>query len=214
MAQEIQPVEVQTTKGEVRKASKREGGADTPLTVVDLFAARGGLSEGFRQAGFAIAAGSDGSRRHGDLRQLPWRERHHRRHPLPSHQGAHSRMRAERQCADRRSPMSGLLASPQPHPLSKNPRNALYREFLDVLRRTLPPAFVVENVTGMDQIGIRREQIASDLSLDGEYDVLPQVVDAADFGVPQTRKRLLFVGVRRLSGLRPSNSWAPMRPRP
>lgn len=33
--------------------------------------------------------------------------------------------------------------------------------------------------------------------------MLPQVADAADFGVPQTRKRLLFIGVRRNSGLRP-----------
>lgn len=52
----------------------------------------------------------------------------------------------------------------------------------------------MENVVGMDQMG-EREQIANDLSLDGEYDVLPQVLDAADFGVPQTRKRLLFVGI-------------------
>ncbi len=56
-------------------------------------------------------------------------------------------------------------------------------------------AFVMENVTGIDQMGVR-DQIVGDLSLDGEYIVLPQVVDAADFGVPQTRKRLLFVGVR------------------
>ncbi len=65
-----------------------------------------------------------------------------------------------------------------------DPRNALYREFVDVLKQTLPPSFVVENVTGMDQMGVR-EQIAADLSLEGEYTVLPQVVDAADFGVPQ-----------------------------
>jgi DNA (cytosine-5)-methyltransferase 1 len=54
----------------------------------------------------------------------------------------------------------------------------------------------------MDQMGVR-EQIAADLALDGEYEVLAQVADAADFGVPQTRKRLLFVGVRRTSGLTP-----------
>lgn len=54
----------------------------------------------------------------------------------------------------------------------------------------------------MDQMGVR-EQIAADLSIDGEYLVVPQVVDAADFGVPQTRKRLLFVGVRASSGMTP-----------
>lgn len=48
-----------------------------------------------------------------------------------------------------------------------------------------------------------REQIASDLSLDGEYVVTPQILDAADFGVPQTRKRLLFIGVRAALGVAP-----------
>jgi DNA (cytosine-5)-methyltransferase 1 len=63
-------------------------------------------------------------------------------------------------------------------------------------------AFVMENVTGIDQMRVR-EQIAADLSVEGEYDVLPQVVDAANFGVPQTRKRLLFVGVRAHTGMTP-----------
>jgi DNA (cytosine-5)-methyltransferase 1 len=76
----------------------------------------------------------------------------------------------------------------------EDPRNALYREFINVLGQTTPKAFVMENVTGMDQMGVR-EQICADLALDGEYVVSPQVVDAADFGVPQTRKRLLFIGM-------------------
>jgi DNA (cytosine-5)-methyltransferase 1 len=81
-----------------------------------------------------------------------------------------------------------------------DPRNSLYREFVAVLRQSLPLAFVMENVTGMEQMRVR-EQIAADLALDGEYLVRSQVVDAADFGVPQTRKRLLFIGVRASSGM-------------
>ena len=60
----------------------------------------------------------------------------------------------------------------------------------------------MENVTGMDQMGVR-EQILADSALHGEYSVLAQVVDAADFGVPQTRKRLLFIGVRQGTGMSP-----------
>jgi len=41
-----------------------------------------------------------------------------------------------------------------------------------------------------------KAQVLQDLGLDGEYRVEAQLVDAADFGVPQTRKRLLFLGVR------------------
>ena len=70
-----------------------------------------------------------------------------------------------------------------------------------MLRIARPPAFVMENVTGMDQMGVR-QQILADLMLDGEYDVAAQVVDAADFGVPQTRRRLLFLGVQRGKGIK------------
>lgn len=46
-----------------------------------------------------------------------------------------------------------------------------------------------------------REQIVSDLELGGKYVVAPQVIDAADVGAPQTRKRLIFIGVRRSLGI-------------
>ncbi|GGM28299.1 hypothetical protein GCM10011608_11390 [Micromonospora sonchi] len=58
-----------------------------------------------------------------------------------------------------------------------------------------PLAFVMENVPGMAQMGVL-EQVKEDLELDGAYSVQPNLLDAADFGVPQTRKRLVFVGLR------------------
>lgn len=195
--------------GATRKpiAAKRVNGevnVGEPFSAVDLFCGAGGLSEGFRQAGFTILAGSDNDPDAmatyaanfpearaitGDIRSAAVKE----------------------QILDSARRASVLIGGPPCQAFSQvrnhtrmidDPRNALYREFVDVLKQTLPPVFVVENVTGMDQMGVR-EQIATDLSLDGEYAVLPQVVDAADFGVPQTRKRLLFVGVRASSGMAP-----------
>lgn len=175
------------------------------FTAVDLFCGAGGLSAGFRQAGFSIAAGLDNDPDAmatyaanfpearaitGDIRSAAVKE----------------------QILDVARHASVLIGGPPCQAFSQvrnhtrmidDPRNSLYREFIDLLKRTLPPAFLVENVTGMDQMGVR-EQIASDLSLDGEYLVLPQVADAADFGVPQTRKRLLFVGVHSSSGMVPA----------
>ncbi|ALA19772.1 cytosine methyltransferase [Chelatococcus sp. CO-6] len=172
------------------------------MSVVDLFSGAGGLSEGFRQAGFAILAGSDNDPDalatfaanfpearaiHGDIRRPAVRE----------------------QILDFAHRATVLVGGPPCQAFSQvrnhtrmidDPRNALYREFVDTLRAALPPAFVMENVTGMDQMGVR-EQILADLTLDGEYDVRAQVVDAADFGVPQTRKRLLFLGVRQGLGI-------------
>jgi DNA (cytosine-5)-methyltransferase 1 len=53
----------------------------------------------------------------------------------------------------------------------------------------------MENVLGLDQLGVR-QQILSDLSQRGAYEVIVQILDAADFGVPQTRKRLFFIGMQ------------------
>lgn len=191
-------------KSAAAKHVSGEVGIAASFSAVDLFCGAGGLSEGFRQAGFTILAGSDndpdamatyaanfsGARAiTGDIRSAAMKE----------------------QILDSARHASVLIGGPPCQAFSQvrnharvidDPRNSLYREFVDVLKQTLPPAFVVENVTGMDQMGVR-EQIATDLSLDGEYVVLPQVVDAADFGVPQARKRLLFVGVRGASGMVP-----------
>lgn len=76
-----------------------------------------------------------------------------------------------------------------------DPRNSLYREFVAVLGRLTPSAFVMENVPGMDQMGVR-DQVLEDLRLGGAYEVTHQILDAADFGVPQMRQRLIFVGTR------------------
>lgn len=175
----------------------------TQLTVVDLFAGAGGLSEGFRQAGFSVLAGSDND---PDAAATFARN-------FPDAQVIVGDIRTRRVKAmvlDAASLADVLVGGPPCQAFSQvrnhsrmidDPRNALYREFVDVLRRTLPKAFLLENVTGIDQMGVRT-QIASDLALSGEYSVVPQVLDAADFGVPQTRKRLIFAGVRASAGLK------------
>lgn len=203
MARPTKPSDVSPLKGATLNDTHVVG-SEAPFTVVDLFCGAGGLSEGFRQAGFTILGGTDND-------------------PDAMATYAANFAGAAAITGDVRSPVikaqvlecarhaSVLVGGPPCQAFSQvrnhsrvieDPRNALYREFVDILKQTMPPAFVVENVTGMDQMGVR-EQIAADLSLDGEYEVLPQIADAADFGVPQTRKRLLFVGVRRTSGLRP-----------
>ena len=177
---------------------------DSSFSAVDLFCGAGGLSEGFRQAGFSIVAGSDNDPDAMATYAANFQE-------ARAITGDIRFPGVKEQILDAARHASVLIGGPPCQAFSQvrnhtrmidDPRNALYREFVDVLGQTLPPAFVVENVTGMDQMGVR-EQIAADLSLDGEYTVLPQVVDAADFGVPQTRKRLLFVGVGSRSGMVP-----------
>ncbi|SFU26018.1 DNA cytosine methyltransferase [Paraburkholderia aspalathi] len=174
----------------------------TALKVVDLFAGAGGLSEGFRQAGFDIIAGSD-----NDPDATATYGKNFPEATVITGDIRAPHVKARILAVARKADV--LVGGPPCQAFSQvrnhtrmidDPRNSLYREFVDVLRQTLPLAFVVENVTGMDQMGVR-EQIATDLALEGEYVVHPQVVDAADFGVPQTRKRLLFIGVRAGRGM-------------
>jgi DNA (cytosine-5)-methyltransferase 1 len=63
----------------------------------------------------------------------------------------------------------------------------------------------MENVPGLENLGggAVRRQIIEDLALEGEYVVGSRVIDAADFGVPQNRLRVLFVGVRSDLGAAP-----------
>ena len=75
--------------------------------------------------------------------------------------------------------------------------NQLYLEFSRALRAIKPKAFVVENVSGMvrrnyahlleDQFRVFKE---------AGYRVKAEVLNAADYGVPQERKRILIVGIR------------------
>lgn len=177
---------------------------DSAYSFVDLFAGAGGLSEGFRQAGFKALAGSD-----FDPDAMAT---YARNFPEAATVVGDIQTRSVRAKILRYAKAATVVIGGPPcqafsqvrnHTrMIDDPRNSLYREFVSVIRDALPAAFVMENVTGIDQMGVR-EQITADLELNGEYCVLAQVVDAADFGVPQTRKRLLFIGVRNASGMKP-----------
>ena len=90
--------------------------------------------------------------------------------------------------------------------LENDPRNRLYLRFIKAVRRLKPRVFLMENVPGLAQKsgGQVLRTIEKSLTLDGAYSVVSGVLDAADFGVPQSRRRLFFVGVRSDLGIAPS----------
>jgi DNA (cytosine-5)-methyltransferase 1 len=76
-------------------------------------------------------------------------------------------------------------------------RNALYLQLLRVLKEKQPKFFVAENVKGIKSIegGKVFEMILADFEGAG-YRVEHAVLNAADYGVPQRRERVFFVGSR------------------
>ncbi|HZN70086.1 MAG TPA: DNA cytosine methyltransferase [Micromonosporaceae bacterium] len=175
------------------------------LRVVDLFAGAGGLSEGFRQEGFTIVAGTDidpdacatyalnfpgAQTTCGDIRD----------------RDVHNRVVAAGRGADVvvGGPPCQAFSQVRNHSrIIDDPRNSLYREFVKTVDELAPTVFVMENVPGMAQMGVL-EQVKEDLELARAYAVTARVLDAADFGVPQTRKRIVFLGVRRELGVVPT----------
>lgn len=78
-----------------------------------------------------------------------------------------------------------------------DPRNGLYKEFLRVITEKQPKWFLAENVRGILSLdgGEAIKKIESDFSSAG-YRVQKRLFNAADYGVPQSRRRVIIAGTR------------------
>lgn len=76
-------------------------------------------------------------------------------------------------------------------------RNELYKQLIRVINAKKPKFFLAENVKGLTNLGKGEvfKMILRDFTEMG-YSVKYQVLNAADYGVPQTRQRVIIVGVR------------------
>ncbi len=80
--------------------------------------------------------------------------------------------------------------------------NTLYLEFARALRAIRPKAFIVENVSGMVRANFRHlleDQVR--VFTEAGYRVTAEVLNAADYGVAQDRRRIFIVGLRNDLGL-------------
>lgn len=79
-------------------------------------------------------------------------------------------------------------------------RGQLYMWMKEVIEITQPKIFIAENVKGLVNLGDVKSIIQNDFSsANGNgYIVLdPQVLHSADFGVPQSRERVIFIGIKK-----------------
>jgi DNA (cytosine-5)-methyltransferase 1 len=82
---------------------------------------------------------------------------------------------------------------------SEESRGRLYIWMKQVIEITRPKAFVAENVKGLVSLGEAKAIIENDFrGVDGGYLVVPaKVLSAQNYGVPQTRERVIFFGFRK-----------------
>lgn len=172
------------------------------LTFVDLFSGAGGITKGFELAGLKGICGMDWFEAAGKT------YRRNFKHPF---------IEGDIKSADKKKEFydtvkKGLKGQPlnlvaggfpcQGFSMAGNrivddPRNSLYKELLEIVT-TLQPEFVVcENVVGLRSMlgGKVEEMILSDF-LDAGYEMNVTVLRAADYGVPQKRDRVIFIGNR------------------
>ncbi len=167
------------------------------LNVLDLFCGAGGLSCGFEQAGFNIILGID-----NDAAALDTFQYNHKDSQILCSDITQISYKDIKESIGNKQidviiggpPCQGFsLSGPRNF---NDPRNKLYLSFIRLVEEIKPGAFVIENVPGLVSLfgGEVKNNIVKSFA-DMGYRVAYKILCAADYGVPQNRKRVIFVGI-------------------
>ena len=167
---------------------------------IELFAGCGGLSTGFLDAGLRVAAGFELDQRAVDAYSYNHAYRGSRGFvaDLSVATGAELLGRAGINHAD------FVIGGPPCQPFSivgkrqgaKDSRAALIDHFVRIVGELKPDAFLLENVPNLAVAGSEILEGAKAKLRSQGFSVDHTTVSAADYGVPQNRKRLVVVGIR------------------
>jgi len=174
--------------------------------AVDLFAGAGGASCGIDAAGFDLAAAVD-----TDTNALTTHADN-----LPGYTVAHDLSDVDVSVLPKRAhdptyahgspPCKGFSTANDDRHLD-DPRNSLVFAFIDWVAELQPAVVTMENVTGMLSIADHFMDRVETAFREAGYRVKYRTLNAADYGVPQTRKRVITVGVR--DDVAPPSRWFP-----
>jgi DNA (cytosine-5)-methyltransferase 1 len=170
-------------------------------TAIDLFCGAGGLSEGLRQAGFAIVAGNDidafaGATFAATHREAKFISGSIRDLSADDFLRATGLQKGELDCLAGGPPCQGYSVYNHQRGMHDE-RSHLFREYLRIVEGLLPKWLVMENVTGIMSAG---EGEAFQAVLAGikslGYSVEARILRAEEYGIPQERRRVVFIGNR------------------
>ena len=170
-----------------------------PYTFIDLFAGCGGLSTGLEQAGFTPCFVNEIVETYCNT----YKKNHH----LSDEQYFVGDINELNKCLDDYQkfikdatlvcggpPCQGFSMANRQRVI-EDPRNGLYKAYLKFLSYARPCFFIMENVKGMaNKISEIKENFKEYLGDEYRFDYA--LLKAQDFGVPQNRERLIFIGNR------------------
>ncbi|MBQ8497071.1 MAG: DNA cytosine methyltransferase [Clostridia bacterium] len=163
------------------------------MKIVSLFSGAGGMDLGFEKAGFEIIFANE-------FDKSIWAT-YRKNHNAPLDQ------RDIRSIPSDEIPeCDGIIGGPPCQSWSEagaqrginDDRGKLFYEYIRILKDKQPKFFVAENVSGM-LADIHRDAVKNILQSfeDAGYNVSVTLVNAVNYGVPQDRKRVFYVGIRK-----------------
>ncbi len=169
--------------------------------AIDLFCGAGGLSLGFKEAGFNIVFGLDAWEDAITTYKYNFPETIAVTEDI---QKITPKELLDKYSIDKESidvviggpPCQGFSLSGKR--ILEDPRNVLYKSFVEMVGYIKPKMFLMENVPGLIKLfdGQVEQQVLQHFR-DLGYEVVDKILIAEDYGVPQDRHRVFFVGINK-----------------
>ncbi|MBR1375223.1 MAG: DNA cytosine methyltransferase [Cardiobacteriaceae bacterium] len=167
--------------------------------IIDLFAGCGGMSLGFEMAGFTPVLAIEKDEWAAETYQF-------NRQNANIFVGDITEIQSPKQQFNLQN-ISGIIGGPPCQGFSvsgfrdpKDPRNSLFMDYMRFVEDFKPNFFIMENVPGIlsskTKTGQLVKQVICLVAKDCGYNVEIVQLNAADYGVPQARNRVFFIGIR------------------
>lgn len=164
------------------------------MKLISLFTGAGGLDLGFERAGFEISIANE-------FDPGIW-ETYEKNHKAKLIKGDIRNIKD----SDFPNEVDGIIGGPPCQSWSEagalrginDERGKLFFDYIRILKSKQPKFFLAENVSGM--LSNRHSEAVQNIIAQFEkcgYDVSITLVNAADYGVPQDRKRVFYIGFRK-----------------
>lgn len=166
------------------------------MRAISLFTGAGGMDVGAISAGFEVAIASELDKHACDT----YRENHPETTMIEGDMDTYIEEISNNQNIDLvigGPPCQGFSVAGKMD--ATDPRSKLVFSFCEVVERVQPKAFIMENVKALGKLTKFqniREEIVRRMEKAG-YTVTMNILNAKDFGVPQSRERVFFIGVKK-----------------